>query len=101
MIQGVFPAAHIEGVAVGKEGLPSQLPDYVGHGFGVIRPQVGEITQLAEVDLDGHELVFKVDLVDAGGQDEPFQLLDPVFVRGDAEIGKIYLGRCHSDPSLT
>ena len=55
---------------------------------------MGHIAQLAEVDLNGYELVLEVDLVDTGGQDQPGQLLRQGLHIAGAEISKVNLG-CH------
>ena len=58
---------------------------------------MGHVAQLAEVNLDGDELVLKIDLVDTGGEDQPGQLLGQGLGRAGAEISKINLG-CHNVP---
>lgn len=39
MVERIFPAAHIEGVAVGQKYLPAQFLDSAYDGLGIIRPQ--------------------------------------------------------------
>ena len=75
MVQCVFPAAHIQGVAVGKEGFAPQFLHHISHHFGVIGPQEGQVPRLAEMDLDGGVFVLKVNVPDPRFLDELFQLL--------------------------
>ena len=89
MVQGVFAAAHIQGVAVGQEGLAAQLLDHFDHHGGIVGPQIGQVAGLAEVDLDGRVFVGEINLPDTGGFDQPFQFLGQVFVERSAQVGKI------------
>ena len=65
VVQGVFPAAHVQGVAVGEEGLAAQLLHQVGHHLGVVGPQEGQVARLAKVDFNGGVLVGKIDVANA------------------------------------
>ena len=94
MIQGISPGTNIQGVAVGQEGLAAQILDDIHEDTGIAGAQVGHIAQFAEVDLDSHEFILEIDLVDAGGQNQPCQLLGEGFGCSGAEVGEIYLG-CH------
>ena len=94
MVQGVFSGADVHGVGVRQEGLAAQVLDQVHDDPGIAGPQMGHIPQLAKVDLDGHKLVLEVDLVHAGGQAQPGQLLGQGLGRAGAEIGEIDF-RCH------
>ena len=89
VLQGVFPAAHIEGVAVGEEGLATQLLHHISHSFGVVGAEEAQIAQLAEVHLDGHELVIHVDLANACGPDESLELGGKALAQLGAEIGVV------------
>ena len=79
MIQSVLPGAYIHGVGVGEEGLASQILHQIHDDLGVVGADVGQVAQFTEVDLDGNELVFEIDLVEAGGHDQPSQLLGQGF----------------------
>ena len=92
MLQSVFPAAGIHGVAVGKEGLAPQLLDHVHHRPGVVGPQIADVAQLAEVHLNGHKLALQVQLLDARLLHQLFQLSGQAVAKGlCVEIGKINL----------
>ena len=51
VIDGIFPAPHVQGVAVGEEGDAPLLPDQVGHHLDIVGAQVGQVALLPEVDL--------------------------------------------------
>ena len=61
---------------------------------GIAGAQMGHIAQFAEMDLDGYEFILKIDLIDAGGEDQPGQLLGQGLRSAGAEVGEINLG-CH------
>ena len=71
VLERVFAATDVERVAVGEEGLAAQLLDDIRDGAGVVGTQKGSrLAQLAKVNLDGDELVLKVDLLNTGVTDE-------------------------------
>ena len=91
VLQGVLPPAGVEGVAVGEEGDAPQLLHHVGHRLGVVGPQERQVPRLAEVHLDGHQLVVKIDLPDARPADELFQLVQQAHARTAPEVGVVDL----------
>ena len=94
MVQRVFAAADIQGVAVRQEGLAALTFYQIRHGFGPVGAEIGHVARLTEVELDGDEFVLEVDLLKAGGLHEAAQL----FERADlvrVQIGKIYFCRFH------
>ena len=95
MVKGVLAAAHIEGVAVGQEGLAAQLLHIVCHHPGIVGPQKGQISVLAKMDLDGGVLIGEVDGFKAGGLHQPVQLFQQVLLAGGLEGGKVYVRMCH------
>ena len=96
VLQGVFPAAHIEGVAVGEEGLSAQLFHHISHRLGVVGAEKTQIAQLAEVHFDGHELVIHVDFANASGPDQPLELGGKALAQLGAEIGVVYFCFFHT-----
>ena len=75
VIQRVFAAAHIQGVAVRQEGLAALAFYQIRHGLGPVGPQIGQVARLAEVHLDGHILAVHVDVAETGSHHQPGQLL--------------------------
>ena len=73
-----------------QEGLAAPLLHKVRHGLGPVGPQEGQVAGLAEVQLDGRELAFKVDLTHSGGFHQPGQLLRQVFPVIGPQVGPIY-----------
>ena len=91
MVERIFPAAHIEGVAVGQKYLPAQFLDSAYNGLGIIRPQKSQVAQLAEMDFDRHILVRKINVSHARRQNEAFQLGRDVFCERCLKACKVYL----------
>ena len=103
VVEGILAAAHVEGVAVGEEGLAAELADEVDDDLDVIGAQVGRATRLAEVQLDRHELVVEVDGLDAGLAAEAIELDEGALPSVGAEVGEVDLcGRLlgHGDSLL-
>ena len=65
MLQSILSSAHVQRVAVCKEGAPSQLFDDIRHSLGIVGTQVGQIARLAEMDLDGRHFLLKIDFSDS------------------------------------
>ena len=99
VVQRVLARADVERGAVGRERLAAQRLDEVRDRAGVVRPQEGEVALLAEVHLDGGELVLEVDLLDARGAAQANQLVAEVLVADGAHGGKVDLRFCHDVPS--
>ena len=96
VIQCVFAAAGIEGVAVGQEGRAAQLLDHVRHRLGVVGPQEGQVAQLAKMHFDGGKLIFKINVSDARPAHQLLQLLRQGRPAGmGSEITEINLCLCH------
>ena len=102
VLERVLAAAYVERVAVREEGLAAQLLDHVGNGARIVGAQETEVAQLAEVNLDGHELVIEVDLLDAGTADEALELVELALARVGAQVGVVDLcsvgGGVHTAP---
>ena len=98
VVQGVLPPAHVQRVAVRQEGLAPLGLDEVRHGPGPVGPEVGQVSRLAEVHLDGDEFVLHINLAEPGGHHQPGQLLGQVLPpAGAAEICEINLGSLRHD----
>ena len=94
VLERVFAATHIERIAVGEEGLASQLLHDIRDGAGVVGAQKAQIAQLAKVNLDGDELVLKVDLLDTGVTDEALELVELALASMRAQVGEVHLSGC-------
>ena len=90
MIQGVFPGADVEGVAVGEEGIAPQLLDVIGDVPGKVGAEKRQIAQLAEVNFNGHIFSLEIDLVHTCGLHQLPQLRLVILSVFHAKIGKIY-----------
>ena len=91
MIQGILSAAHIQGVAVRQEGLSSQLLHHIRHHFGIVGAKVGQIAGLSKVNLDGHKVILKVNLVNACRLNQPSQLVRQGLPVSGAHVSKVNL----------
>ena len=96
MLEGVFPLAGVEGVAVGQKGHAALLFAQVGHHLGVVGPQEGQVAQLPKVHLDGHEAPVHLNIPDPRRQTQPAQLLGQAGTHRAPKIGKIYSGTFHN-----
>ena len=101
VVQGVFAPAHVQGVAVGQKGLSAQAFHHVGHGFGKVGPQIGQVARLAEMNFDGGEFILEIDLLHTGLAHQFFQLLLQIHARTAAHVGKIYFCFFHNPCSLS
>ena len=95
MIHRVFPGTGIERVTVREEGLSAVFLDQVGNGFYIIGPQVREIPELAEMQLDGHKLPFKVDFVHSGQFAKVLEFYALAYIQPRTEISKIHFCLFH------
>ena len=99
VVQGIFASADIQGVAVGQERFAAQFFDDLDHHGGVVGPQVSQVAGFTKMDLDGGKFVVEINLPDAGGFDQPFQLLGQVLIERGTQVGKIYFRCRHSHAS--
>ena len=97
VVDGILAAAGIQRVAVGQKGPAAQLADQIRHGFYVVRPKEGIVSQLAEVHLDGHELVLQVDAADVGGPAQLSQFYTLADAGEGTEIREKYLRFFHGE----
>ena len=94
VLKRVFAATHIERIAVGEEGLAAQLLHDIRDGAGVVGAQKAQVAQLAKVNLDGDELVLKVDLLNSGVTDEALELVELALASMRAQVGEVHLSGC-------
>ena len=91
VFEGILSATRIEGVAIGQERLSAQFLHHFHHGTGIIRTEVGDVTQFPEMHLDGYKLAFKVEVGNARLLDEFLQFgRKSVAIGLRTEIGEIY-----------
>ena len=94
VLERVFAATDIERVAVGEEGLAAQLLHDIRDGAGVVGAQKAQVAQLAKVNLNGDELVLKVDLLNTGATDEALELVELALASMRAQVGEVHLSGC-------
>ena len=100
VVQRVLAAAHVQGVAVGQEGLAAPLLHEVRHRPRPVGTQERQVARLTKVQLDGHEFILEVDVAHTGGLHQAGQLLLQILMHVRPQVGKINLG-CHKMPSLS
>ena len=91
MVKGVLAAADIECVAVGEEDPAAELTNVIRNHFCVLRAQIRQVAELAEVNLDGGVAVGKADLLKAGTLHQAVQLLRQRLRRCRMEVRKVDL----------
>ena len=101
VLQRIFAAAGVQGVAVGQKGHTALLLAQVCHRLCVVGAQKSQVAQLSKVHLDGHEPAIHIDLADACRQAQAAQLLGQAGAHRAAEVGKVNGGRLHKSSSLT
>ena len=74
MIERVLPASGIERIAVGQEGLSAEFLYHVSDCFCVVRTQIGDVAELAEMHLDCYKLSIHVNAADSCLADQLRQL---------------------------
>ena len=89
VLERVLAAAGVERVAVREERAAALRLHEIGDGLRVLRTQESEVAEFAEMHLDGDEFVLHVDVLDARGQAETFQLVLDARADGAAEIREV------------
>ena len=74
VLQRVFAAAGVQGVAVGEEGHAAALLHQVGHHLGVVGPQERQVARLAKVHLDGNKFAVQIHAGQAGAAQQTGEL---------------------------
>ena len=87
VVERVLALADVERVGVREEWAAAALAHEVDERLNPVRAQIAHVAGLAEVELDGDELVGKVDLAESGGLEQASELLLEVLGVGAAEIG--------------
>ena len=86
MIQSIFSAAYIKGVAVGKEWFSAKLFYNVCYCFCVIGTEKCKISRFSEVDFNGSIFSFKINVVNTGSFNETFQFIKKSIVKTGTQI---------------
>ena len=89
MIQSIFSAARIQGVAVGQKRHAALFLTEIRNGFRVVRTKEGEISELTEMHFDRDKFSVHVNVFDSCSNAELFQLVQLAGSNRTPEIGKI------------
>ena len=95
MIHRILAAAGIKGVAVREEGNTAELLDQIGNGFDIVRTEIGAVTQLPEVHLDGDKLSAEIYFSYACGAAQVLQFGALRNAQTGSEIREEYFGLFH------
>jgi len=96
VLKRIFAAAGIHGVAIRQKRLPAFFLHQIRNGLRIIRAQIADVAELAEMHFNCHELAFHIDRTDARPAHQLFQLCgQPVAIGGRTEIRKINLRFFH------
>ena len=99
MLQGIFAAARVHGIAVCKEWLSAQLFNQIYYSAGVIGAQIADVTQFSEMQLDSDKFAVHVNGADSGFAQQLLQLGGKsVSESSSAEISKIHFRSFHYVP---
>ena len=74
VLDGVLATTWIHCVAVSKEGLAPQLLNHIYQCARIVGAQVADVTQLAEVELDGYELAVHINIAQTRLEDKFLEL---------------------------
>ena len=90
VIQRIFAAAYIEGIAVRQERLAAVLFNQLHEHSGIVGAKISQISGLSEMDFNGSVLAAEIDLIQhAGFFYKALQFLKQVFMECSSECGKI------------
>ena len=98
MLKRMFAAADIEGIAVRQEDFAAELLDIVRHNLGILRAEIGEVTELPEVNFDSGKIVFKMNGFKACALHQPVKLLGKGFAGCSVKISEVYCRFFHGIP---
>ena len=76
MLQSMFSLPYIQCVAVREERHPALLPDLVRDNLGVVGSEVCKVPIFAEMDLQSHELLLEVHVLNSGCDDQPVEFVE-------------------------
>ena len=96
MVNGVLSASGIERVTVRQKRLGAQRCENLNHPGNVVRANVREVSQLAEMNFQSDELVLKRQLFYARLANELFHVVQQIVRAVGSDADKInFRGRCH------
>ena len=95
VFQRILAPPDIQRIAIREKRPAAKSLHPVGHRLGEVRPQEGKIPGFAEMQLDRHELVFKINLSDACGDHQLVQLFQQAGAYLAAHVGKIHFRNAH------
>ena len=96
MIERVFAAADIKSIAIGQENLPAEFADIIRNYSRILRAQIGQVTKLTEMNLDGGIAIRKADLFKAGSLQQSMKLLWQRLIGTGVEVCKKHFGWIHA-----
>ena len=101
MVQRIFAAADIQGVAVGQEGSAAHFTNQINDNFCVVWAQVSQISRFTEVNFDCCKFVLKINLTNAGFDSQSAQLFGQIAAELYLHGGEVYFRFFHDDSSLS
>ena len=91
MLQRVFPAARIHGVAVCEEWLAAKFFYHICNGLGIVRPEIADIAKFTKMHFDRYKFAVHIQLGYAGFFNEFFQLCGKTVTKCNrVKVGKVY-----------
>ena len=90
VVEGVLARPHIECVGICEKGFAALRLHIIRNHLCILRPQMGQVSEFPEVDLDRGIPVFKIDAFKACTLHKAVQLLRQGLSRRRVEIGEEY-----------
>ena len=89
VLQGIFSAARVQGIAVGKKWKTTLLFTEIGNHFRIIRTKKRHVSQFAKMHFDCDEFALHINVFDASSNTELFQLVKLTRSYRTSKVGKI------------
>ena len=86
MVDGIGTSSGVKGIAVGKEWFSSQRTYHVNYSCSIVRTYICHVARLAEMNLDGSEFAFEIDVCYSSPSDKTLKLCQEVIARYGPEI---------------
>ena len=92
MLQGIFAATGIHGVAVGQERLTAEIFDCINNSPCIVGAQITDVSKLTKVQFDGNKAALHINMANACFFDHFLQLGGQAIAKSlGAKICKVHL----------
>ena len=95
VVEGIGAASGIECVAVREEGARTLFAEHLAEAVGEVGAYVSQVAGFAEMEFDGHKLLFKREFKQSGAYAKTLQFVQQVAVCIGPEVSEKHF-RSHS-----